>query len=81
MRMGFCFAISSVILNLRIKHLTFFFQLGNVSGESWNIHLTMISMFQDFFGSQACPTIVRYNNFSDFIDYFVQKVSDLLILL
>ena len=80
MRMDFYFAISSVILNLRINHLTFF-QLGNVSGESWNIHLTMISMFQDFFGSQACPTIVRYNNFSDFIDYFVQKVSDLLILL
>ena len=35
----------------------------------------MISLFQDIFGSQASSTIVRFNDFSDFIDYFVQKVS------
>lgn len=58
---------------VRLQAIERLAKLGNVSGESWNIHLTMISMFQDFFGSQACPTIVRYNNFSDFIDYFVQK--------
>ncbi|CAB4037256.1 Transcription initiation factor TFIID subunit 2, partial, partial [Paramuricea clavata] len=48
-------------------------KLQNETGEQWNIHLSLIAIFQDIFGSQTCSTIVRYNDFSNFIDYFVQK--------
>jgi transcription initiation factor TFIID subunit 2 len=33
----------------------------------------LVSIFQRLFGSQAHPSIVRYNDFSDFAAYFVQK--------
>jgi transcription initiation factor TFIID subunit 2 len=33
----------------------------------------LVSVFQKLYGSQAHPTIVRYNDFSDIAAYFVQK--------
>lgn len=37
--------------------------------------MALISIFQKLFGSQGCPNIVKYNDFTDFAAYFVQKVA------
>lgn len=45
------------------------------SNSSWTGHTAMIGIFRNMFGSQSCPHIVKYNDFSNFINYFIQKVS------
>ena len=49
-------------------------QVATACASSWTGHTTMIGIFRNMFGSQSCPHIVKYNDFSNFIAYFIQKV-------
>jgi len=41
----------------------------------------LMDIFEKMFGSNACSSIPKYNNFTNFISYFIQKVSvDVLFL-
>ena len=52
-----------------------FVQIATACASSWTGHTTMTGIFRNMFGSQSCPHIVKYNDFSNFIAYFIQKVG------
>ena len=52
-----------------------FVQVATACASSWTGHATMTGIFRNMFGSQSCPHIVKYNDFSNFIAYFIQKVG------
>lgn len=54
-------------------------KVATASASSWTGHTSMIGIFRDMFGSQSCPHIVKYNDFSNFIAYFVQKTLPVAI--
>ncbi|XP_046847633.1 transcription initiation factor TFIID subunit 2-like [Xenia sp. Carnegie-2017] len=58
---------------IRVDAIEKLAKLKGDAGETWNVHQSLVTIFQMFFGSATCPEIVRYNDFSNFIDYFVQK--------
>jgi len=51
------------------------FQIATSTAENWAGHAAMMNIFKNFFASKSCPQIVRYNDFSNFILYFIQKVK------
>ncbi|XP_074635589.1 transcription initiation factor TFIID subunit 2-like isoform X2 [Acropora palmata] len=54
-------------------------KVATACASSWTGHTSMIGIFRDMFGSQSCPHIVKYNDFSNFIAYFVQKTLPVAI--
>ena len=38
----------------------------------------MMTIFRKMFGSHSCPAIIRQNNFSNFQNYFLLKVTNIL---
>ena len=63
--------LSAVTISLVFYSLL---QVATASASSWTGHTTMIGIFRNMFGSQSCPHIVKYNDFSNFMNYFIQKV-------
>eukprot|EP00795_Rhopilema_esculentum_P015795 gene15795-7100_t len=41
--------------------------------EVWEGEDTLITCYQKLYGSQSCPSLPRFNDFSSLISYFVQK--------
>ncbi|XP_067032704.1 transcription initiation factor TFIID subunit 2-like isoform X1 [Acropora muricata] len=54
-------------------------KVATACASTWTGHTSMIGIFRDMFGSQSCPHIVKYNDFSNFISYFVQKTLPVAI--
>jgi len=54
-------------------------KVATACASSWTGHTSMIGIFRDMFGSHSCPHIVKYNDFSNFIAYFVQKTLPVAI--
>lgn len=48
-------------------------KVANAMAETWGGPPAMMSLFHKMFGSRACETIVRQNDFSNFQQYYVQK--------
>lgn len=48
-------------------------KVGTVEAEVWDGESSMIEIFEKMFGSNAAPRIPRFNDFSNFISYFLQK--------
>ena len=51
-----------------------FVQVLIVDTELSGEQTELIEIFEKMFGSKACASIPRYNDFSNFITYFIQKV-------
>jgi transcription initiation factor TFIID subunit 2 len=47
--------------------------VANKMIHTWNGPLALVSSFKKMFMSHACPNIVKYNNFGDLQQYFLQK--------
>ncbi|XP_074642286.1 transcription initiation factor TFIID subunit 2-like isoform X2 [Tubulanus polymorphus] len=48
-------------------------RVANSMAISWSGPPAMMTIFRKMFGSHACPTIVKQNNFTNFQHYFLQK--------
>ena len=55
------------------------FQIANTEVEVWDGESVMVELFEKMFGSNACPSIPKFNNFANFIGYFMQKVFVLFL--
>ncbi|XP_065647290.1 transcription initiation factor TFIID subunit 2 isoform X3 [Hydra vulgaris] len=49
-------------------------KIANTEVEVWDGESAMIEIFEKMFGSNACASIPKFNNFSNFTGYFMQKV-------
>lgn len=50
-------------------------QVANQLAASWSGPPAMLAIFHKLFGSYSSPNIVRRNDFSNFQQYFLQKVK------
>ena len=50
-------------------------QILSEDPEAYEGEETLVNCFQKLFGSQSCPSLPKFNDFSNFISYFVQKVG------
>lgn len=70
---------SECFYKVRLEACLCLSKVATACASSWTGHTSMISIFRNMFGSQSCPHIVKYNDFSNFIAYFVQKTFPVAI--
>ncbi|XP_048582004.1 transcription initiation factor TFIID subunit 2 isoform X3 [Nematostella vectensis] len=54
-------------------------KVASASADSWTGQTAMLNIFKNMFGSKSAPQIIRYNDFSNFISYFVLKTLPIAI--
>jgi len=58
---------------VRIEACTSLAKVCSAEAEVWDGEAIMIDTFEKMFGSNACPSIPKFNDFSNFVSYFIQK--------
>lgn len=61
-----------------LDFILIFLQVANSMVGVWAGPPAMMTIFRKMFGSHSCPAIIRQNNFSNFQNYFLLKVSLML---
>ncbi|XP_031558269.1 transcription initiation factor TFIID subunit 2-like [Actinia tenebrosa] len=54
-------------------------KVASSSADSWAGHAAMLNIFKNFYSSKSCPQIIRYNDFSNFLSYFLLKTLPVAI--
>ncbi|KAK3736334.1 hypothetical protein QZH41_020807, partial [Actinostola sp. cb2023] len=54
-------------------------KVASSSADSWAGHAAMMNIFKNFFSSKSCPEIIRYNDYSNFISYYILKTLPVAI--